>query len=111
MNDRAKLDHAFADLRDRGVMAEDNYACCQTCGHYELAEQADNYVFWHEQDEAAFEGDDLVDTLSIRFSDGMTAVAATTLLLKHGLRASWDGDVTRTIQVKPRQETTCSNSQ
>jgi hypothetical protein len=100
MKERRKIERAFEDLRGRGVMAEDNYTCCQTCGHHELSEQSDNYVFWHEQDDAAFSGDDLAGTLNIRFSDGMTALATTTLLIKHGLSATWSGDMGKTIQVR-----------
>ncbi len=52
-----RLDRAFAALRKARIIAERNFACCGTCGEFEIGtEQADEidqwlgYVFYHRQD-------------------------------------------------------------
>jgi len=54
-----KLDEAFATLDRRGIVARQNFTCCQTCGHAEINFEIDEaskhrpirgYVFFHEQD-------------------------------------------------------------
>src|SRR5262245_23929207 len=34
-----RLDAAFADLEGQGIVARQNFTCCQTCGHYEIWEE------------------------------------------------------------------------
>jgi hypothetical protein len=59
-----RLDRAFAQLEASGIVARQNWTCCQTCGHAEMGdeldERAQGYVFFHMQDtESAVEGDGL----------------------------------------------------
>lgn len=64
-----RLDAVFAELDDRGLVARQNFSCCQNCGHgemlAEMEEQASThpvrgYVFYHMQDtERAADGDGL----------------------------------------------------
>jgi hypothetical protein len=37
---KVRLNAAFADLRRQGILAKQNYACCQTCGFAELRYEA-----------------------------------------------------------------------
>ena len=47
-----KLDRAFEALRRAHVVAEQDFTCCNTCGHAEIeGDQGDlGYVFFHQQD-------------------------------------------------------------
>ncbi len=48
----SKLDRAFEALRRAHVVAEQDFSCCNTCGHAEIeGDQGDlGYVFFHQQD-------------------------------------------------------------
>lgn len=48
----SKLDRAFEALRRAHVVAEQDFTCCNTCGHAEIeGDQGDlGYVFFHQQD-------------------------------------------------------------
>ncbi|MDQ7027115.1 MAG: hypothetical protein Q9P01_21875 [Anaerolineae bacterium] len=54
-----KLDEVFAELDRQGIVARQNFTCCQTCGHTEIGYEIDDameyrvvrgYVFFHQQD-------------------------------------------------------------
>jgi len=55
-----RLDEAFAVLEAEGILAHQNYTCCQTCGTAEIHDQMavaaaagrqiKGYVFYHQQD-------------------------------------------------------------
>jgi hypothetical protein len=54
-----RLDEAFAELDRHGVIARQNFSCCQTCGHAEISTEIEEtasmrpvhgYVFYHQQD-------------------------------------------------------------
>ena len=59
VTDCDRLDHAFADLNRRGIVARQNFACCYNCGHAEIGEEVDDgresgtkvigYTFFHSQ--------------------------------------------------------------
>ena len=48
----SKLDRAFEALRRAHVVAEQDFSCCNTCGHAEIEGDQDDlgYVFFHQQD-------------------------------------------------------------
>lgn len=54
--DADKVDAAFAELDDAGVVARMNFTCCQTCGVAEIDDERPTdrpsfgYVFFHQQD-------------------------------------------------------------
>ena len=108
------LDQAFAALERSGVVARQNFACCQTCGHAEIGdeiaeaqEKADvvGYTFYHMQDtERAAEGGGLYlsygaleQTESALQKVGRSIVEA---LRKEGLKAEWDGDPKKRIEIR-----------
>jgi hypothetical protein len=68
-------------LWDTGITAEMDFACCNSCGHHELSQGSDRYIFWHGQDEDSFDGDRLTRTLNIRFSDATTAAEVALIVL------------------------------
>ena len=115
-----RLDRAFEALRRAHVVAEQDFACCNTCGHAEIeGGQGDlGYVFFHQQDTER-----LVESGSTYLSYGIFWPAhiseeeykalnnsrrkelydATTvklmrtivipILQEHGIGVSWEGDV------------------
>jgi hypothetical protein len=60
VTDCDRLDAAFDALESEGVLARQNFACCQSCGHGEMwdevksaadaGRQVRGYVFFHQQD-------------------------------------------------------------
>jgi hypothetical protein len=60
VTDCDRLDKAFADLESRGIVARQDFSCCQNCGHRDIIEElgpgARGYTFYHSQDtESAIE--------------------------------------------------------
>jgi len=112
VTDSDRLDAAFAELERSGILARQDFTCCQSCGHAEIWDEAVDpsawrgYAFYHRQDtEAAVEGRGLylgfgstggraAETASI----GAEIVAA---LHAQGLAVDWDGDVRKRIGVGP----------
>jgi len=64
-----RIDLAFADLENNGIVARQNFTCCQSCGNAEIGEEIEEYsksadplgyVFYHMQDtEGACDGGSL----------------------------------------------------
>lgn len=51
----SRLTAAFVELQERGLLALQDFTCCNTCGHYDAAEQMykekkRGYIFFHRQD-------------------------------------------------------------
>jgi hypothetical protein len=109
-----RLDASFAQLEADGILARQDFSCCQNCGHGEMwdlvqSAQADNhrvrgYAFYHHQDTesavegsglhlaygSATEGDDALARI------GHEIVAA---LRSNGLHVNWDGTTKKRILV------------
>jgi hypothetical protein len=109
-----RLDRAFAELEANGIVARQNFTCCQTCGHAEIGEQIENamaegravegYTFFHQQDtEAAVdEGGMHLAYGALEEGEGATAAIGRRVadtLGRHGLAVQWDGSVKTRIQV------------
>ncbi len=110
------LDDAFAELEKQGVVARQNFTCCNTCGHAEMAfEMAEyrrqnekvpiGYVFYHIEDtEFASQGAGLF--LSFGSVDknensiGSLVEKIVDVLAQYGLSASWNGNINKRIQIK-----------
>jgi hypothetical protein len=113
VTDCDRLDAAFAELQSAGLIAEQNYWCCQSCGYSDAratikqARKAGGavprgYVFYHEQDtDNALHGGGLF--LAYGSSEGRDAacraVAAEVIkaLKDHGLEPEWDGKLSSRI--------------
>ena len=112
MTDCDRLDKAFADLNDNGIVSLQNAGHTQSDGISDIAEELEcrdrskikGYCFYHGQDlERAVAGNglwlafgDLDDT-----PEGKQAVGKLILetLAKAGLNADWDGDTKKRISV------------
>ena len=115
-----RLDRAFEALRRAHVVAEQDFACCNNCGHAEIkGGQGDlGYVFFHQQDterlvesgstylsygifwpahisEEAYKA--LDDSRREELYDATTATLMRTVVIpilqEHGIGVSWEGDV------------------
>lgn len=109
-----KLDDAFAELDRSGIVARQNFTCCQTCGHTEIEDEIMDaqeyrrirgYVFFHQQDsESAAE----TDCLHLAYGtpdhdeDGSVVIGheIVTTLRKHKLAVEWNGTIQKRIKIK-----------
>jgi hypothetical protein len=108
-----RLDRAFDCLEESGILARQNYWCCQTCGsaaiHDELdkaGETARGYVYYHEQDtEGAAEGGSLYlayGAAGQATQEEMVAIAdeIAASIREVGLGVAWNRDVNRRMLVE-----------
>jgi hypothetical protein len=108
-----KLDAAFDDLEEAGIVARQNFSCCSNCGHGEIwgeieetqaERKVTGYVFYHMQDT---EGVCSSGSLYLKFGavakseKAMTGVGRKIVraLTKQGLHAVWNGDPGRCVEV------------
>lgn len=114
VTDCDRLDAAFAEMEARGIVARQDFSCCNNCGSQEIWAEVDEAVragrgihgctFYHEQDtEGAVEG----GGLHLGFqavAEGEEAMAAVAreivdVLRAHGLPTEWDGSTSRRIYI------------
>jgi hypothetical protein len=106
VTDCERLDDAFAELNDRGIVCRQDFSCCGNCGVYEIGGEMHaqrvagrtvrGYAFYHMQDTggavergglylnygSAEQGEDAAVKV------GREIVAA---LERHGLKTTWNG--------------------
>ena len=103
-----RLDQAFAELDKSGIVARQNFTCCNTCGCYEIGGEAQNgdcggYAFYHQQDtQRAIEGAGLYLSYGV-FSEENDAGAIqvgyriVSALQQNGLKPRWNASVQERI--------------
>lgn len=120
---RQKLSEAFSLLRQQGILAEQDYLCCMSCGCAAMEDTAKKkslknkkwpagYAFYHAQDTETLEKH---GTVPIRYGSfyndkdklrkgsfpalniGYTIVG---VMNSVGLKTSWNGDTGRVIEVE-----------
>ena len=110
-----RLDNAFKQMRKSGLLARQNFSCCQTCGCYELAEKAKKmekkpkgYVFYHRQDGAQirkeYERGETPSTYLAfgaygDFTKEQVADLVIACLTANGMTVEWKGDPGTRIKV------------
>lgn len=114
LTDCDRLDRAFADLDRSGIVARQNFACCQNCGHAEIGAEIDaaersgtkaiGYAFFHCQStDGAVAGGDLFVYYSDLEGDAAASVrigrAVVGALERQGLAVHWDGSRNKAVQV------------
>lgn len=123
-----RLDEAFAELDRNGIVARQNFTCCQTCGHAEISYAIEDtekfrpvrgYVFYHQQDlESAARNGYLYlayGSLSGKEEDSAKiAQEISDTIKRHGLEPDWNGSVRtriciREIDWKRRRDTEQDN--
>ncbi|MEU0568516.1 hypothetical protein ABZ297_24470 [Nonomuraea sp. NPDC005983] len=113
VTDNERLEKAFAYLNKAGIVARENFTCCQTCGVAEIGGEVpdgvsrDGFVFYHQQDtENAVTDGELRLSYGTFTSDsdpvkavevGERVMAA---LNAQGLRTKWDGSHRSRITVR-----------
>lgn len=109
---REKLTKAFKELRKLGFFARQNFWCCMTCGCEGVPDDAEKYVFYHNQDK-----EHLLDSGACHLcwgggnkerTDKEYEVIGNQIiqtLNKHGIPTVWDGSrdtrIMITFPVKP----------
>jgi hypothetical protein len=101
-----RLDAAFAELDQAGIVARQHFSCCGTCGAHEIHDEMDQaekagtpargYTFFHVQDtEHAVGGDLLYLSYGAVNRDKTASVAVgnevVAALRRHGLSPAWNG--------------------
>lgn len=114
VTDCDRLDSAFAELDENGIIARQNYWCCQTCGNDAIGTEIDElsemgrkvrgFAYYHTQDtESAVEGYGVCLCYgSVEESEEERIALANEIVStieKHGLKPKWNGDLKRRIEV------------
>ena len=110
-----RLDRAFAELEQQGIVARQNFSDCGTCGVAEIPDEIKaaeksgrkvrGYVFYHMQDtESAAGGHGLyLNYGSIHSDDSASLKVAGEVveaLKRHRLKTEWNGTIEQRIGVK-----------
>ncbi|MCA9913034.1 MAG: hypothetical protein KC496_06780 [Anaerolineae bacterium] len=106
-----RLDTAFAALEREGIVARQDYSCCQTCGHKdiqdELAQSGEirGYVFFHHHDtEMALAGHGLMLSYGARDGNDREQVQVgqriVFALRDAGLQIAWSGNPYERIYIR-----------
>lgn len=109
-----KLDEAFSELDRNGIVARQNFWCCQTCGHsyikHEMSDSSQHhpiqgYVFFHAQDtESAVKQNYLYLAFGSPLDNEQDSVDVANhiveTLTRHGLDVSWNESVRNRILIK-----------
>jgi hypothetical protein len=105
-----RLNSAFAELDQSGIVARQNFTCCQNCGNHEIGDEIKSakekgitpigYTFYHMQDtEGAVNGSGLY----LAYAGKTDAVAVANQIIhtlkRHGLEPKWDGNLDTRIFV------------
>jgi len=110
MTDVDRLNRAFATLDASGIVARQNFSCCQNCGHGEIRDErpddapSHGYTFFHVQDtEAAVDGGGLYLAYGSFEPDSDAAGVGRRVseaLRAEGLSVEWNGSTNTRILVK-----------
>jgi hypothetical protein len=105
------LTKAFALMRKLGLLAEQNYLCCQTCGVHAMQDCADKdfpadakplgYCFYHAQDRDCLKEHGEAHLAFNAFGAGDSEAVGriiTHCLKVSGVRFKWDGTQRQRIQ-------------
>lgn len=109
-----RLDKAFADLEERGVVCRQDFTCCGNCGAAEIGAELNEaeqrgvhvrgYAFYHQQDtERAVEGQGVYLNYGAEKEGEAAALTIAheivTTLKHHGLEPVWNGSIGQRIHV------------
>jgi hypothetical protein len=111
VTDSDRLTAAFRALSAAGIVARENFACCQNCGVGEIGAEARRgveprgYTFYHRQDaERGVDGSGVWISYGVFEGASAAEIGAevTAALRAAGLAVNWDGDAGRRIHVPLR---------
>jgi len=99
---RQKLSAGFRKLRSRGFAAKQNFACCMTCGHFEMQNEGHaSYCFYHMQDAdrlKELEQEGGIPHVLLCWAGDATEICRT--FQEVGLLVEWNGSDDRKILVQ-----------
>lgn len=110
ITDCERLDAAFDELNQRGIVARQHWSCCGTCGVAEIwhemqsFEEARGYTFYHWQDsDSAAEYGGLYLNYGAVADEEQTNVdlawEIVNVLRKHDLKVAWSGNLATRILI------------
>lgn len=96
------VNKAFRLLRKAGYYAKQNYWCCQSCAWSDVPEETEKVVFYHAQDNDAWNKDKELDyPLHLAWSgDGNEIVK---IFESVGLNVEWNGKEEQRIAISQYQ--------
>lgn len=109
VTDNDKLDEAFAELDRQGIVARQDFTCCQNCGLHEIDVEINDtkvyrpvtgYVFFHTQDTmSAVRGNGLYLAYGAINKNDVLRVPHQIVetLVRHGLYTKWEGSIAKRI--------------
>jgi hypothetical protein len=106
--DPERLTRAFAALEEAGIRARENFTCCRTCGQAEIVDEAGpdarGFVYFHAQCTDSVAAGQSLNLLYGGFDGSAETTKAVgdevvAALEAVGLRAQWDRDPSRAIDV------------
>jgi hypothetical protein len=110
--DSDRLTDAFRALDLAGIVAREDFACCQSCGNSEIGDEvgkgapARGYVFYHGQDaERAAQGGTLwlaYGSFDEQIGAAQVGEEVVAALSAESLEVDWAGDAAQRIHVRPR---------
>lgn len=92
---KSRLSQAFDQLRCDGYFAEEDFACCQSCGWAAVPKEHQNKaVFYHGQD-----AEDLEESGAMYIAWAGDGQAICDVFNQHGIITQWNGDEDKRIYV------------
>lgn len=95
---KQRVNAIFRNLRKAGFIAKQNFACCSSCGHYELGTDypSQSYAFYNKQsNESIWKRG--YSTLYIQFSGDGNVIAE--IVRKHGFEVDWGGTPDKAVGI------------
>ena len=103
MNDKAKINKVFKNLRKQGYFVRQSFWCCQTCGCAAVPPDHENrYVFYHKQDREVL---DKNGNITMKFGGVLNLAWAgsgsqiSQAIKDEGLRVRWSGTEDKRIGI------------
>lgn len=108
-----RLDNVFAELDANGIVARQNFSCCQNCGHSEIWDEIDQaraeqdvlgYVFYHMEDTERVCGEGILYLAYGAVDSGdepalYVARQIVDALDRAGLKTDWNGSLEKRVKV------------
>ena len=103
-----RIAKAFAALESKGYFTAMHFQCCQSCGWGAVPLDAEKAVFYHDQDNYAFESQDEPDynisgklRHKLHLAWSVNAKEIIEALADQGLETEWDGSDEHRIAILP----------
>lgn len=95
---KERINLVFRQLRKEGIVAKQNFTCCNTCGMYEMGENhpGKDYVFYHAQATSDLQDEGFV---YLNFGTVHAAQRLADLAAKAGLKVTWNGSEDRKVRL------------